>query len=281
MAVVLQAEAPVEAPGPVTCNGTWTDRLLSFFASCTDLCHDLADPMTARWRESIRAMHPFEKILKDLTATAVAVVLVVAFPASTTIQAHAAARAGTEAEAQRVYVVFDGPINQHTADAIIGTLVEQAQRGIAEVYLALSTSGGGVDAGMRLYSILRGLPFKLIVHNLGYVNSIGIAVFLAANNRYANPNSIFVFHGIAYNDTSGRYGERKLQEMLDRVRADQRRIADIITLRTDIALDEVEEFFRAEQTTTADYALRKGVVESIREFELPAGAQVIRIPVRR
>ena len=45
--------------------------------------------------------------------------------------------------------------------------------------------------GMNLYNFLRGLPIRLTTHNVGNVDSIGNAVFLAGEHRYACPHSPF------------------------------------------------------------------------------------------
>lgn len=66
------------------------------------------------------------------------------------------------------------------------------------VYLLLSTPGGSVMHGMNLYNVLRGMPFELITHNVGNVDSIGNAVFLAGAKRYAAPHSTFMFHGVGF-----------------------------------------------------------------------------------
>jgi ATP-dependent protease ClpP protease subunit len=47
----------------------------------------------------------------------------------------------------------------------------------------LSSPGGHVMLGMNLYNVLRALPIKLTTHNVGNVDSIGNAVFLAGNPR--------------------------------------------------------------------------------------------------
>lgn len=41
----------------------------------------------------------------------------------------------------------------------------------------LSTPGGSVMNGLNLYNVLRALPFKIITHNVGNVDSIGMQLF--------------------------------------------------------------------------------------------------------
>jgi ATP-dependent protease ClpP protease subunit len=85
-----------------------------------------------------------------------------------------------------------------------------AHQGVARVHLLLSTPGGGAMHGITLYNTLRGFPFELITHNVGCVNSIGNAVFLAGGKRYACPRSTFMFHGVGFDVT----GTIRLEEKL-------------------------------------------------------------------
>ena len=64
--------------------------------------------------------------------------------------------------------------------------------------------------GMNLYNVLRALPIKLTVHNVGNVDSIGNAVFLAGSPRYACPHSTFMFHGVGFDISQGARLEEKL-----------------------------------------------------------------------
>jgi len=66
--------------------------------------------------------------------------------------------------------------------------------------------------GMNLYNVLRAMPFKLITHNVGNVDSIGNAVFLARAERYACPHSTFMFHGVGIAEQAGIRLEKEKYE---------------------------------------------------------------------
>lgn len=135
--------------------------------------------------------------------------------------------------------------------------------------------------GITLYNFLRGVPFELIVHNIGNVDSIGNAIFLGGQVRYACAHSTFMFHGVGFDKPAARYEEKSLREMLDGIGSDQRRIGSIITDRTTITQDEVEGLFREAQTKTAEFARERGIVHEIREFKLPGGAPVVSFVFKR
>ncbi len=180
-----------------------------------------------------------------------------------------------------VYVIFTAEIIPQTIEPLIQALSNLAQQEVPEVYLAFSTPGGNVAQGVALYNFLRGVPFKLIFHNIGNVDSIGNAIFLAADTRYACKHSTFMFHGVGFDRQAGRLEEKELREMLDGISADQLRIGDIITERTDITGEEVNELFRGAQTKTAQFACERGIIDDIREFGLPSGAPVISFVFQR
>lgn len=99
---------------------------------------------------------------------------------------------------ERIYVSFSAEINPNTTEALIALCANHANQGVKEIYLMMSTPGGTVMNGLNLYNVLRALPVKLITHNVGNVDSIGNAVFLAGEERYACFHSTFMFHGVGY-----------------------------------------------------------------------------------
>ena len=189
--------------------------------------------------------------------------------------------APTSATPQRVYVVFTAEIVPQTVETLIQALSNLSQNRVAEVYMAFSTPGGNVAQGITLYNFLRATRFNLIVHNIGNVDSIGNAIFLAADTRYACAHSTFMFHGVGFDRPAGRYEEKGLREMLDGLGSDQRRIGNIIAERTTIPQDEAEGLFREAQTKTAEFARERGIIHEIREFQLPVGAPVISFVFKR
>ena len=182
---------------------------------------------------------------------------------------------------QVVYIVFIAEIVPQTVESLIQALSNLAQKGVPEVYMAFSTPGGNVMHGITLYNFLRAVPFRLTIHNIGNVDSIGNAIFLGAQHRYACAHSTFMFHGVGFDKPAARYEEKALREMLDGIGTDQRRIGSIITDRTNITQDEVEGLFREAQTKTAEFARERGMVHEIRELELPPGAPVISFVFQR
>jgi len=118
-----------------------------------------------------------------------------------------------------VYVSFSAEISAATTESLIAAMASLANQGASEVRLLMSTPGGAVMNGINLYNVLRALPFKLVTHNVGNIESIGNAVFLAGEERYACPHSTFMFHGVSANFPPGtsQLDAKRLRESLGNV----------------------------------------------------------------
>jgi len=175
-----------------------------------------------------------------------------------------------------VYVSFSAEINPSTTESLIAVMSRLANDSkVDHVYLLLSTPGGNVMNGMNLYNVLRGLPVTLTTHNVGSVNSIGNAVFLAGEHRYSCPQSTFMFHGVGFNTASiPRLEEKILREKLDSILSDQKSIGTIIQHHTSLSEAQVKELFREATTKDATFAVEAGIVDEIRDVEIPAGAPI-------
>ena len=183
---------------------------------------------------------------------------------------------------ERVYVSFTAEIVPATIEPLLGLCADLANKRVKEVCLLLSTPGGSVQQGIAAYNILRGLPFKLIVHNVGSVNSIGNVLFLAGKERYSCKNATFMFHGVGVDVSQPtRFEEKNLRERLDSISADQKKIGAIITDRTTMSAEEVQKSFLEAVTRDPDYAKANGIIHDIREVEIPAGAPVSQLVFKR
>lgn len=182
-----------------------------------------------------------------------------------------------------VYVSFSAEINVNTTESLIAAMANCANQGVATVYLMLSTPGGSVMHGMTIYNVLRAMPFHLITHNVGNVDSIGNAVFLAGEERYACPHSTFMFHGVGFDQFAGapRLDEKYLAELTGNLLADQNRIAQVIEERTSLDSAQISPLFREAQTKDAAYAIGAGIVHEVKDVEVPSGAPVISLVFQR
>ena len=121
-----------------------------------------------------------------------------------------------------------------------------------------------------------------MTHNVGAVNSIGNAIFLAGEERCANPGTTFMFHGVGFDVQNMRLEERDLVGRLDSVRADQTRIGSIIKDRARFPNEkEIEELFLQAATKDAEFAKDRGIIDEIREAKVPRGTPIIQLIFKR
>lgn len=192
-----------------------------------------------------------------------------------------------EAAAQQIppeaYVSFSAEIVPNTTESLLATMANIANQGIPKVYLLLSTPGGSVMHGMNLYNVLRAMPFHLVTHNVGNVDSIGNAVFLAGAERYICPHSTFMFHGAGFDQFNGapRLDEKYLAELTGNLLADQSRIGGVIEERTNLESAQIQALFREAQTKDATYAIGAGIVHEVKDVEIPPGAPVVSLVFQR
>ena len=179
------------------------------------------------------------------------------------------------ADTGTTYLSFCGRIDQRSMDSLIGACTELANTGAECVYLMLSSPGGSVESAIAAYNLLRGLPFRLVTHNVGSVDSMGNVLFLAGEERYACPDSSFMFHGVGFNvNLKMRFDLRSLREKMDSVEGDQRKIASIIADRTRLTREEIDELFLEAVTRQPDYAVRHGIAHEVRPLKIPAGRSI-------
>lgn len=179
------------------------------------------------------------------------------------------------------FVSFSAEVRDVTVEQLLSVMANFANMGIPKVHLLLSTPGGSVMHGINAYNVLKGMPFKLVTHNVGNVDSIGNAIFLAGDERYACAHSTFMFHGVAYNGGNQTFDPKLAKERLDSLIADQARIGSIIIDRTSLPKVEVDGFFENAKTLTAEDALSGAIVHGIRDVTIPPGSPVATLVFNR
>jgi ATP-dependent Clp protease, protease subunit len=181
---------------------------------------------------------------------------------------------------ETVYLTFHDNITLQSANRIITTSTDiLRQFNPKTLYFAFSSGGGSVDSGITVYNFLKGLPCRLITHNIGSIDLIANAIFLAGKDRYSTPNAAFLFHGITWNfgqGTSLTYSQ--MQETLSRFDAAEQLFAGVIDVETKFSIQEVRDLFRQGQSKGPDFALAKGVIHEIKEFEVLPGSEVFSVP---
>lgn len=148
------------------------------------------------------------------------------------------------------------------------------------LYFLFASQGGSVDAGVTLYNFLKSLPVKIIMHNVGSIDSIANVIFVAGKERYASPHSTFLFHGVNIDVPIGAsFGLAQLNEITDRIKKNHATIAGIICDNTKLDIKEIEALFLEGETKNVDFALKKGLINEVKPAEVPQNAPFVSINV--
>jgi len=180
---------------------------------------------------------------------------------------------------ETVYLAFHDVINLETVNRFMkfcaGVIQQHKPK---KLYFLFSSGGGSVDSGVTLYNYLKALPQIIIMHNVGSVDSIANAVFLAGEERYATPVSMFLLHGITWNFSQGaNLTYTQMQETMSRFNVAEDLSAQIISDRTKLKPDEVRALFRQGESKNPDFALDKGFIHEIKDVQIPNGALLLSI----
>ena len=173
-----------------------------------------------------------------------------------------------------IFINFSAGINQRTAATLMNFLAEKINIGEKEFYILISSPGGNVKDGIALHNYIKSLPVKIIMHNIGIIDSIANVVFLAGDERYAVPHSSFLFHGVGFTIEKARLEEKDLKEKLKIIERDQGLISQIIKERTRLSVEQIGEMFLEIQTKTPQEGKALGFIQEIKEVEIPRGIKI-------
>ncbi len=178
-----------------------------------------------------------------------------------------------------VYLVFHDGINEQSVNRFMDiTSKAIAQYEPKTLYFLFSSGGGFVNSGIALYNYLRALPQEIVMHNMGSIDSIANAIFLAGKKRYAAPASVFLLHGISWTFQQGSsLTYLQMQETLSQFDAAEQLTAKIIGEQTQLTPKEVRALFRQGESKNPDFALEKGMIHQICEVNIQPGAPILSI----
>ncbi len=178
----------------------------------------------------------------------------------------------------KVVLSFIENVTFDSARRLLSAVNTSLNDGVKDLTILISSPGGQLIPGFALYNQLLGIPTDLTIHNIGSVNSIANAIFLAGKKRYATESATFLFHGTQWGVAQATEIPRtQLFEILQSLDADEKRLRDIIVEKTKLSADEVTELLASGVTKDAAFALDKGFIDDIIEFSLPGGVPIYQI----
>jgi ATP-dependent protease ClpP protease subunit len=176
-------------------------------------------------------------------------------------------------------IKFFTEVNEKSANALMSVLDQAINQGVRDITLLISTPGGSVFHGISIYNYLRGLPLdRLVTHNFGSVDSIGVVMYCAGRERFSSPQARFLLHGVSAN-FQGNFSleEPQLEERLKGLKIDIENIAKVISENVKKEVTDVTQTMLQRTTLNPEQAKEWGLVHHIQTEIFPAGTQVVSI----
>jgi ATP-dependent protease ClpP protease subunit len=185
---------------------------------------------------------------------------------------------GDTLEDKSVYIKFFAGVDQASVNALMGAVEQKLREGANEIVLLISSPGGTVFHGLSAYNFLKGVPARVITHNFGSVDSMGVVLLCAGDRRLSVPHARFLLHGVQANFPQGAaLEEKQLEERLKGLRIDIENIAGVIAATTGRTEKQVAKDMLNRTTLNPEQAVEYGLVHEIKEELLPAGAELLSI----
>ncbi|MBC6401589.1 MAG: ATP-dependent Clp protease proteolytic subunit [Ekhidna sp.] len=173
------------------------------------------------------------------------------------------------------FIKFYAAVNANTSIQLQRTIEQLMLQGTKSLHLLLATPGGSVHDGISIYNLLKGLPIEVSTYNFGSVDSIGVVMFCAGENRFSVPHARFLLHPVSTQFLSGQtLDEPSIEESLKLIKADQENIAKIISTTINKSVEEVQKMIHNRTTLDPDTAHKLGLVTKIKSSLVPAGSQL-------
>lgn len=163
-----------------------------------------------------------------------------------------------------VWIRFMAPVNQSTAGALIQCVDHVVHGGCDHINLMISSPGGSVFHGLSVHNYLRGLGIPVTTYNFGSVDSIGVVIFCAGEQRISVPHARFLIHGVSVTVSgSVSLDVKGIDELLKSVHIDAENIAKVIADTCGKPMKEVEGHMIERTTLTPHQARDYGLVTKV------------------
>jgi len=181
-------------------------------------------------------------------------------------------------EPKGVAIRFMAAVDGNSVGALLSTVDQKLKQGVKEFTLLLSTPGGTVFHGLSAYNFLRGIPAKVVTHNFGSVDSIGVVIYCAGSERRSVPHARFLLHGVSAGfQQNERLEEKQLEERLKGLQIDLRNIGRVIAAHSGKSDGEVYQAMLDRTTLDPDEARKWGLVQTIQADLVQEGQEIVAI----
>lgn len=181
----------------------------------------------------------------------------------------------TQSQQTDIYATLVGQVNDLMLQKLFHGLTVAMNNKVQRVHLVVQTTGGFIGDGVAAYNFIRNLPLEIIVYNIGWVQSIGVVLFLGAHKRKASKTATFMVHRA--HSSPVQASSAQLQAIADSLAIDDTRIEQILRQHITMPDDKWIIHKNADLHINADDALAYGIVDEITDFAPPLGATIFNV----
>lgn len=150
-------------------------------------------------------------------------------------------------------------------------------RGVGDVTLLISSSGGDVAAAISTYHFLRSVGIRLTTYNIGNTYSSAVVLFLAGDRRVTEMATQFVIHPPGIMGGASMTAQ-DLEQKVQALDQDTSRLREIFLARTHMTKDEADAMLRKVTFIDGRRALELGIVTELGHLDRQAGAPLLTLP---
>lgn len=129
------------------------------------------------------------------------------------------------------------------------------------IRLFLCTCGGEVYPAFALYDIIKESHTPVDIYVAGEALSSGLLILQAARTRYMYKNALLMYHQVKSYRISGN--SSSIDNEATRLRLDQNRWENIITERTKVTKEQLQQMNETDWYMDCDQALTNGFIDKI------------------
>jgi ATP-dependent Clp protease, protease subunit len=178
-----------------------------------------------------------------------------------------------------VIIYFCAPMVHPATTKFRTTLCNAVNLQVPSITVFMSSGGGMVEEGISLYGFIRSLPVEITIHNIGNVDSIALAVYLAASKRLANPDATFLMHDFYFPQPVQVSNRHQAADISVGLAGARRKTVGILRERTEMTDEQFQSLKFLEESTIQDAEAAKqfGIAHDIQQAVVPAGAELFNI----
>ena len=177
---------------------------------------------------------------------------------------------------QHGWFTLSGDVNSDMVRRVFNAVADMTEDKLSTAHILIQSNGGYVSDGICLYNFLSKLPIKLVTYNTGAVASIAVTLFLSGQQRYASDTARFMVHKSHATASPGARPDA-LSIIVEGLRADDQRTERILRSHVALTEDQWQVHAYSDLHLTAEQACEVGMVEAIRDFEIPKGKRLTNI----